>query len=182
VPSANDPIAETPAQVSGLPTARSLRTQEQRQAQILGTLQPCTRSLSQQPLTSPGRVLGDLPSGVVVVNSYMVSAAQSARRIVVNSRPSPDGGSREAPGSTFPHGLPREAGGRQKRLLGAQVGLRNSGPPASTCGHSRLDGAPSGTRLGTQIPIEDSNCNRIRTLEGRRPRIESPVFLAEDRG
>jgi len=30
------------------------------------------------------------------------------------------------------HGLPREAGGRQKRLLETQVGLPNSGPPAST--------------------------------------------------
>ena len=129
---------------------------------------------------------------MVVVNSYMVSAAQSARRIVVNSRPSPDGGSREAPGSTFPHGLPREAGGRQKRLLGAQVGLRNSRPPASTCGHSRLDGAPSGTRLGTQIPIEDSNCNRIRSLDGRRPGLrvlcssprtedESPASMMDGR-
>src|SRR5262244_3067007 len=29
------------------------------------------------------------------------------------------------------HGLPREAGGRQKRLLGAQVGFSTSGPPAS---------------------------------------------------
>jgi len=51
--------------------------------------QSCTRSLSQQPFTSPGRVLGDLPSGVVVVNSYMISAAQSARRIVVNSHQLP---------------------------------------------------------------------------------------------
>src|SRR5215510_8342475 len=78
--------------------------------------------------------------------------------------------------------LPREARACLGRLLGAQVRFPNPGLRLQPAATGRLDGAPSGTRLGTQIPMEDSNCNRIKTLEGRRPRIESPVFLAEDRG
>ena len=75
------------------------------------------------------------------------------------------------------HSLPREGGGRQKRLLGVHVGFPQSGPPSSACSHRRARGAPSGTKLGTAIPVEDPNCSRIRSLEGRRPRIDCPVLL-----
>jgi len=68
----------------------------------------------------------------LVVNSYTVSAAQSARRIVVNSGPSPRSRQSRSPGSTFPHGLPREAGGHQKRLLGSTGIFLLLGPLAST--------------------------------------------------
>src|SRR5215831_5761847 len=52
---------------------------------------------------------------------------------------SPQGGSlstrsrqSRSPGSTFPHGLPREAGGHQKRLLGSTGIFLLLGPLAST--------------------------------------------------
>jgi hypothetical protein len=40
--------------------------------------------------------------------------------------------------------------------------------------------SPSGTRLGTRMPVEDSNCIRIAQLEGSRPRILSPVLLPKN--
>jgi hypothetical protein len=51
--------------------------------------------------------------------------------------------------------------------------------PAATGGPGR---APSGTRLGTKRSSEVPNCNRIRSLEGRRPRISDPVLLQNVRG
>ena len=80
------------------------------------------------------------------------------------------------------HGLPREAGDRLGRLLGPHVGFPNRGlrlQPAATGGPGC---APSGTRLGTRTPVEDSNCNRYRSLEGSRLRTWSPVLLAGDQG
>ena len=50
--------------------------------------------------------------------------------------------------------------------------------PAATGG---LGGAPSGTRLGTTTPVEHSNSKRIRSLDGSRPRIESPVTSSKGR-
>jgi hypothetical protein len=75
------------------------------------------------------------------------------------------------------HGLPREAGGRQGRLLGPHVGFPNWGlrlQPATT---GRPGCAPSGTKLGTRTPVEHSNGNRIRSLEGSRARISNPELL-----
>ena len=82
---------------------------------------------------------------------HLWSLRFSARRIVVNPARHLDGGSREAPGSTFPHGLSREAGGRQKRLRGAHVGFPNLGPPSSTWAVSvSLTGTRLGDRASTQ--------------------------------
>jgi hypothetical protein len=67
------------------PTARSVGKQEQRRAQVLGVLPPCTRSLSQQA----GRVLTGLPRGgrcQFITWSLSLSARGG---IVVNSRRSP---------------------------------------------------------------------------------------------
>jgi hypothetical protein len=156
--------------IQDCPTARSVGTQEQRRAQILGILQPCTRSLSQQPLTSPGRVLDESPPGAVAVNSShsLCRSACSGNRCqlspvtpmaTVQESPQPDA-----------HGLPREARGRQNRLLWAQVGFPSWGLYLQPAARGRPGGAPSGTRLGTRTPIEDSNGHRIRSLEGSRPR------------
>jgi len=62
-----------------------------------------------------------------------------------------DGAGREAPRLNFPYGLPREAGGRQKRLLETHVEFPNSGPPASTWAVSvSLTGTLLGDRASTQ--------------------------------
>jgi len=122
-----------------------------------------------------------LPSGVVVVNSYMVSAVEPATRSLSTPVRHLDGGCRRTTAQPDAHGLPREAGGRQKRLLGAYVGFPNSGPPSSTCSHRQARSNPSGTRLGTTTPVEHSNSKRIRSLDGSRPRIESPVTSSKGR-
>src|SRR5215470_18700387 len=136
-------------------------TQEQRRAQILATLQPEV-SASSPSLRLAGS--GGSPAGSVAVNSSLSSVVQPARRIVVNTHRSPPSDGRRTTVQPDAHGLPREAGGRQKRLLGAYVGFPNSGPPSSTCSHRQARSNPSGTRLGTTTPVEHSNSKRIRSL------------------
>jgi hypothetical protein len=83
----------------------------------------------------------------------------------------------EAAAQPDAHGLPREAGGLPGQTSWVPRGIPQLGPPSSTCGHRQARLIPSGTRLGTKRSWEVPNCNRIRSLEGSGPRIESPVLL-----
>src|SRR5262249_25349263 len=103
----------------------------------------------------------------------------AARRIAVNFCQSARQRWSREPLPVRRHGLPSEAGGCLGRLLETRVEFPNSGSPSSPCSHGQAPLSPSGTRLGTQIPVEESNCNRIRSLEGRRPRIGYPVPLQD---
>jgi len=89
----------------------------------------------------------------------------------------PDGDGRRTTAQPGIHGLPREARGRQKRLLVAHVGFPNRGLRLQPAAPGRPSRAPSGTKLGTKRSSEVPNRNRIRSLEGRRPRIGYPVLL-----
>ena len=91
-----------------------------------------------------------------------------------------DGGSREKP---LPVKPPRACLVKPVAARRDFLGLTWDSPirglrlqPAAT---GRLGGAPSGTRLGTTTPVEHSNSKRIRSLEGRRLRIISPVILGK---
>ena len=104
--------------------------------------QSCTRSLSQQPFTSPGRVLTGLPRGwSLSIHTWSLPLSPLADRCQLPPHHL-DGDSRENPLPSDPNGLPREAGGRQKRLRGAYVGFPNSGPPSSTCSHRQARWSP----------------------------------------
>ena len=126
-------------------------TQAQRQAQILGTIQPCIRSLSQQPLASPGRILTRLPSGwSLSIHTWSLPLSPQPDRCQlppVTSMAAVE----ESQLSRMPHGLPREAGVRQKRLLGSGGIFLLLGPPSSAWAVSV---SLTGTRLGDRVSTQ----------------------------
>jgi hypothetical protein len=89
----------------------------------------------------------------------------------------PDGAGEEPQLSRMPTACLLKPGAAGSDFLGPRLGFPNRGLRLQPAATGRPGGAPSGTGLGTQTPVEDSNCNRIRPLEGRRPRIGSPVLL-----
>jgi len=113
----------------------------------------------------------------------MGSVVQPVRRIAVNSRRSPRWRqSRELRSSRMPTACLVKPGVARRDFLGITWDSPNEGLRVQPAATGKPGGALSGTRLGTRTLVGDSNCNRIRSLEGRRPRIESPVLPPERRG
>ena len=123
---------------------------------------------------------------------YMAFDVQSARRIVVNSRPSPRWRQSREPSQSNPHGLPREAGGRQNRLLGAHVGFSNPGlrlqpaPTGGLDGSRRAQGWAHRSRWRTRTVIESRHWKAggpgLRVLcSSPRTEDESPASMMDGR-
>ena len=111
--------------IQDCPTARSVGTQEQRPAQIPGILQPRARSLSRQPLTSPGRSWASLLQGRSLSLQHRLLPFSLLGESLSTLSGRPDGAVERAPGQPAAQGLPREARGCLGRLLGAYVGFSN---------------------------------------------------------
>src|SRR5262249_11804523 len=83
-----------------------------------------------------------------------------------------DSGSRENPFQSDPYALPREAGGRQKRLLGLWGIFLLLGPPASTWAVSvSLTGTRLRDRASHPKVLESFGWLQVPDIEGPQPGV-----------